>query len=81
MNRIKCPKCGCDKLDYWLEEISTNYYEIGKDGFYDINSKPIHTSSGSGYGASGYRCKRCDCEWNDISGNIIYEGDDKYENK
>lgn len=65
----KCPKCGSYNLDYWDEQITTRYFRIKNNG--DISGKPYNISDCSTTGASGYRCNKCGCMWNSISGNIL----------
>lgn len=71
-DEIKCPKCGSKKLYAWVEQIVTCYYNVDKNGDYDIHKDIPRMEFRDGYtGASGYRCKDCDCKWNSISGNIL----------
>lgn len=72
MERPKCPKCGNTNLYAWVEGTIIQYYNLDKNGDYDIDKDKSVMELRDGYtGAHGYRCKDCDCMWNSISGYTL----------
>ena len=70
-DRIKCPRCNSTKLEYWQDILRTEYYQIDENGDYDTTDKPSRITDSGVTEAYGYRCLKCDCMWNAISGIIL----------